>query len=194
MTNSESSFGVILLLKALLLLVVPALIGFVSAYSPTTTTTSTTTRRNFFTKTLATVTTAATTAAVVTTVVTPFDEAHAIDGVISSKYCAYGQGGDCEDLAEGNTYIQELQRKSAANKDVNVRDAENAFYAKNYPGWFETVGKTMIRKESDGTFIIVDDVELAKLKAQNLIGTVQPRTLGGRVVDMTQKPTLILRE
>ena len=188
MTKSVSSFGVIFLLNALLL--VPALlIGFVSAYSPTTS------RRTFFTKTLATVTAAATTTAVVvTTVVTPFDEAHAIDGVISSKYCAYGQGEDCEDLAEGNTYIQELQRKSAANKDVNVRDAENAYYAKNYPGWFETVGKTMIRKESDGSFIIVDDVELAKLKAQNLIGTVQPRTLGGRVVDMTQKPTLVLRE
>ena len=190
MTKSVSSFGVIFLLNALL---VPALlIGFVSAYSPTTS------RRTFFTKTLATVTTAAatttTTAVVVTTVVTPFDEAHAIDGVISSKYCAYGQGEDCEDLAEGNTYIQELQRKSAANKDINVRDAENAYYAKNYPGWFETVGKTMIRKESDGSFIIVDDVELAKLKAQNLIGTVQPRTLGGRVVDMTQKPTLVLRE
>ena len=191
MTKSVSSFGVIFLLNALLL--VPALlIGFVSAYSPTTS------RRTFFTKTLATVTTAATATTtavvVVTTVVTPFDEAHAIDGVISSKYCAYGQGEDCEDLAEGNTYIQELQRKSAANKDVNVRDAENAYYAKNYPGWFETVGKTMIRKESDGSFIIVDDVELAKLKAQNLIGTVQPRTLGGRVVDMTQKPTLVLRE
>lgn len=191
MTKSVSSFGVIFLLNALLL--VPALlIGFVSAYSPTTS------RRTFFTKTLATVTTAAATTTtavvVVTTVVTPFDEAHAIDGVISSKYCAYGQGEDCEDLAEGNTYIQELQRKSAANKDVNVRDAENAYYAKNYPGWFETVGKTMIRKESDGSFIIVDDVELAKLKAQNLIGTVQPRTLGGRVVDMTQKPTLVLRE
>ena len=190
MTKSVSSFGVIFLLNALL---VPALlIGFVSAYSPTTS------RRTFFTKTLATVTTAAATTTtavvVVTTVVTPFDEAHAIDGVISSKYCAYGQGEDCDDLAEGNTYIQELQRKSVANKDVNVRDAENAYYAKNYPGWFETVGKTMIRKESDGSFIIVDDVELAKLKAQNLIGTVQPRTLGGRVVDMTQKPTLVLRE
>ena len=190
MTKSISSFGVIFLLNAL---VVPALlIVFVSAYSPTTS------RRTFFTKTLATVTTAAATTTtavvVVTTVVTPFDEAHAIGGVISSKYCAYGQGEDCEDLAEGNTYIQELQRKSAANKDVNVRDAENAYYAKNYPGWFETVGKTMIRKESDGSFIIVDDVELAKLKAQNLIGTVQPRTLGGRVVDMTQKPTLVLRE
>jgi glutaredoxin len=77
MTIGDSSFGAILLLKALL---TTALIGFVSAYSSnsplcrsaaTTTSTSTsTTRRTFFTKSLATV--AMTTTAVVT-VVTPFE-------------------------------------------------------------------------------------------------------------------------
>ena len=73
MTKGESSFGTILLLKALL---VTALIVFVTAYScdqnisRSAATTTTTTRRTFFTKALATV--AMTTTAVVT-VVTPFE-------------------------------------------------------------------------------------------------------------------------
>jgi hypothetical protein len=37
--------------------------------------------------------------------------------VISSKYCAYGTGDGCEDLAEGNEYIRQLQAKSAVNKE-----------------------------------------------------------------------------
>lgn len=38
--------------------------------------------------------------------------------VISSKYCAYGTGDGCEDLAEGNEYIRQLQARSAANKET----------------------------------------------------------------------------
>lgn len=41
------------------------------------------------------------------------------DAVISSKYCAYGSGDGCDDLAEGNELIRQLQAKSAANKDKN---------------------------------------------------------------------------
>jgi hypothetical protein len=40
------------------------------------------------------------------------------DAVISSKYCAYGTGDGCEDLAEGNEYIRQLQQRSAANKEA----------------------------------------------------------------------------
>jgi hypothetical protein len=36
--------------------------------------------------------------------------------VISSKYCAYGEGDGCGDLAEGNPFILELQQRSSANK------------------------------------------------------------------------------
>ncbi len=43
------------------------------------------------------------------------ETAHA---VISSKYCAYGTGDGCEDLAEGNEYIRQLQQRSATNKEA----------------------------------------------------------------------------
>lgn len=43
---------------------------------------------------------------------------HAANAVISSKYCAYGTGQGCEDLAEGNEFIKELQARSAANKEA----------------------------------------------------------------------------
>ena len=39
------------------------------------------------------------------------------DGIISSKYCAYGMGDGCADLAEGNDFIKKLQAKSATNKE-----------------------------------------------------------------------------
>ena len=45
------------------------------------------------------------------------EPAHA---VISGKYCAYGSGDGCEDLAEGNELIKQLQAKSAANKEANL--------------------------------------------------------------------------
>ena len=120
--------------------------------------------------------------------------ADATEGVLSGKYCAYGEGSDCEDLAGGNPYILELQRKSAANKQANIKSAENAFYAKNYPDWFATLGKTMVQKESDGTFIVVDNDELAKLWDQNKISVKTPTTMGGRIKDVTQKPMLVLKE
>jgi hypothetical protein len=40
--------------------------------------------------------------------------------VISSKFCAYGTGDGCEDLAEGNEYIRQLQAKSAVNKETII--------------------------------------------------------------------------
>lgn len=40
------------------------------------------------------------------------------NAVISSKYCAYGIGDGCDDLAEGNELIKQLQAKSAANKET----------------------------------------------------------------------------
>ena len=161
---------------------------------PTTPAPNTVKRRGFFAKTIYTAATAMFTVA--TTITTPCEVADATGTeVLSSKFCAYGEGNDCDDLAEGNPYILELQRKSAANKKNNVESAKNAFYAKNYPGWFEAVGETMIQKESDGTFIVVDDTELAKLKAENKISVLQtPKTMGGRIVDVTQKPMLVLKE
>ena len=51
--------------------------------------------------------------AVSTTLLVP-DE---VKAVISPKYCSYGVGDGCEDLAEGNELIRQLQAKSAANKE-----------------------------------------------------------------------------
>ena len=124
----------------------------------------------------------------------PHEAATASESVLSSKYCAYGEGTDCEALAEGNPYILELQRKSAANKQANMASAKNAFYAKNYPDWFAAVGKTMVQKESDATFVVMDNSELAKLWDEGKIKTSTPMTLGGKIKDVTQKPMLILKD
>jgi hypothetical protein len=121
-------------------------------------------------------------------------DGEATTAVQASKFCAYGEGDDCENLAEGNPFILELQRKSAANKQANIDSAKNAFYAKNYPDWFAAVGKTMIQKESDGTFIVVDNAELAKLWDENKISVKTPTTMGGKIKDVTQKPMLVLKE
>ena len=41
--------------------------------------------------------------------------------VIRSAGCANGEGDACADLAEGNEFIQSLQKKSAQNKEANQR-------------------------------------------------------------------------
>lgn len=143
-------------------------------------------RRIFFAKALST-------AAVSSAVVLAKPRKARGEGVISGKYCAYGEGEGCDDLAEGNPLILELQRKSAANRETAQREARNAFYMKNYPDWFASVGKTMVKKP-DGTFIVVSDEELADLKAQNKVGLEYAKTMGGKIADVTQKPIMVLKE
>lgn len=41
--------------------------------------------------------------------------------VLRSAGCANGEGEACADLAEGNEFIQNLQQKSAQNKEANQR-------------------------------------------------------------------------
>ena len=41
--------------------------------------------------------------------------------VIGSGRCANGEGEGCDNLAEGNAYIQSLQKKSMENKEENQR-------------------------------------------------------------------------
>lgn len=114
-------------------------------------------------------------------------------GILSSKYCAYGQGDGCEDLAEGNAFILELQRRSSNNKEQIQVEARNAYYRKNYPDFFAAMGKTMIQAK-DGSYVLVDDGELASLKAQNKIRLEYAKTLGGKVTDLTQKPIPVLKD
>jgi len=49
-------------------------------------------------------------------------------------------------------------------------------------------------KKPDGTFIVVTEAELDKLKKQNKVSLEIPKTMGGKVTDMTQKPVLVLKE
>jgi hypothetical protein len=47
--------------------------------------------------------------------------------VIRSAGCANGEGDACADLAEGNEFIQSLQKKSAQNKEANQRVRDRMF-------------------------------------------------------------------
>ena len=84
---------------------------------------------------------------------------------------------------------------SCRNESVCVfQEARDAYYMKNYPDWFQTVGKTLVRKESDGTFVALSDDEMAELRRKNLLTFEIPKSMGGRVIDYTQKPVLILKD
>ena len=113
--------------------------------------------------------------------------------VLSSKYCASGVGEGCNDLAEGNEFIKSLQEKSAANREANAREALNAFYMKNYPDFFASTGKTLVKKP-DGTFAVFSEEEFLQLKEQNKIGLEILKAKGGKYQDLTQKPILVLKE
>ena len=115
------------------------------------------------------------------------------EGVLSSKYCAGGVGEGCEERAEGNEFIKSLQEKSAANREANSREALNAFYMKNYPDFFASTGKTLVKKP-DGSFALFSEQELSQLKRQNKIGLEIPKAKGGKYQDLTQKPILVLKE
>ena len=73
------------------------------------------------------------------------------------------------------------------------QEAKEAFYMKNYPDWFATVGKIMIKK-SDGSFIVVDAEEAATLQKEGRLQYETPRSKGGTLIDYTQKPILVLKD
>lgn len=64
---------------------------------------------------------------------------------------------------------------------------------KNYPDFFASLSppKYLVKK-SDGTFDLLDDVQLAELKKANRIKLEKPMAMGGKVQDLTQKPILVL--
>ena len=76
---------------------------------------------------------------------------------------------------------------------ITSQEARDAFYMKNYPDWFASVGKTLVRK-ADGSFVALDDAEVAQLRRDNKLSLEIPRAMGGQVVDYTQKPVLVLKE
>mmetsp|Transcript_5589 Transcript_5589/g.13154 ORF Transcript_5589/g.13154 Transcript_5589/m.13154 type:complete len:178 (+) Transcript_5589:44-577(+) len=167
--------------RATSVLVLFLFVGLAFGYQPQKTNNAQLNRRNFF---------AFVGASAAANVLIPDQPANA---VISAKYCAYGSGEGCDDLAEGNEFIRQLQEKSAANKEKNESDALYAFYMKNYPDVFAVSGKTMIKK-ADGTFLLVSGEELMALKKDNKIGIENVKAMGGKVADLTQKPVLVLKE
>lgn len=64
---------------------------------------------------------------------------------------------------------------------------------KNYPDFFAVVGKSMVKKP-DGSFMLVDGAEMEALMKENRIGLEIPRTMGGKVQDVTQKPIMVLKD
>jgi len=112
--------------------------------------------------------------------------------VLQSKGCAMGEGDGCSDLAE-NEFIRNLQEKSALKKEQYVKEALDAYNMKNYPDFFQTVGKVLV-KTSDGSFKTFSDEEFAKLKADGKVTLEIPKAMGGKVTDLTQKPILVLKE
>jgi hydrogenase maturation factor HypF (carbamoyltransferase family) len=64
---------------------------------------------------------------------------------------------------------------------------------KNYPDWFASIDRTLVRRQ-DGTFVVVTDEELAVLRRENRLTTVMPKAMGGQVTDYTQKPVLMMRD
>ena len=87
-----------------------------SYQQPTTTTNTVNSRRDWFVG-IARGAAAVATASSTSIILLPGQPSNA---VISSKICAYGTGDGCDDLADGNELIRQLQAKSAANKEANI--------------------------------------------------------------------------
>jgi hypothetical protein len=184
-----------------------------TAYSYNPSASTTTSRRNFVNGLVGAATTVA--------MVAGMEPANA---VISSRYCAYGQGEGCEDLAEGNAFIRQLQEKSSANKETiqSVRSINtHAVISRTTSNSHHDCSSYLLKcslqearnayymknypdwfaavgknmvKKADGTFILLTPQELADLKKENKITLEYPMAMGGRVADVTQKPIMVLRE
>ncbi|KAL7528421.1 hypothetical protein ACHAWF_002550 [Thalassiosira exigua] len=107
--------------------------------------------------------------------------------------CANGEGDGCDALAGENDLVRELQRKSAENREANQREALNAYYMKNYPDVFAVSDKRMVKKP-DGSFALYTAEEVAELVRDGKVGIEYPKSKGGRIADLTQKPILVLSE
>ena len=64
---------------------------------------------------------------------------------------------------------------------------------KNYPDYFVSIGKNMIKK-SDGSFMVVTDAEMEQLLRENRISLETPKAMSGKVTDYAQKPIMVLKD
>lgn len=115
------------------------------------------------------------------------------DVLRSPGKCANGEGDGCDALSEDNDLIRSLQKKSSDNREANQRESLNAYYMKNYPDVFAVSGKKMVKK-ADGSFALYSAEEVAELTNEGRVTIEYPRSKGGRIVDLTQKPVLVLKE
>ena len=116
------------------------------------------------------------------------------DNIIRSKGCYQGIGDGCTELSENNPLIQQLQQQSIKNRERNEKEALYAYYMKNYPDFFNTIGQVLVKKASDNTFVLVTPQEAERLKGLGKLTYEIPKTRGGTIVDYTQKPILVLKE
>eukprot|EP00584_Thalassiosira_punctigera_P008241 CAMPEP_0172545828 /NCGR_PEP_ID=MMETSP1067-20121228/15689_1 /TAXON_ID=265564 ORGANISM="Thalassiosira punctigera, Strain Tpunct2005C2" /NCGR_SAMPLE_ID=MMETSP1067 /ASSEMBLY_ACC=CAM_ASM_000444 /LENGTH=179 /DNA_ID=CAMNT_0013332653 /DNA_START=58 /DNA_END=597 /DNA_ORIENTATION=- len=115
------------------------------------------------------------------------------DVIRSPGKCANGEGEGCDSLAEDNELIRSLQKKSSENREANQREALNAYYMKNYPDVFAVSDKRMVKK-TDGSFALYSAEEVKDLTQRGKITIEYPKSKGGRIADLTQKPVLVLNE
>lgn len=64
---------------------------------------------------------------------------------------------------------------------------------KNYPDVFAVSDKRMVRK-ADGSFALFSMEEMKELRNAGKIKIEYPKTKGGTISDLTQKPILVLKE
>jgi len=83
-------------------------------------------------------------------------------------------------------------KKMLENKYAQ-QEALNAYYMKNYPDVFAVSNKKMVKK-MDGSFALFSTEEVAKLSQEGKLTIEYPKSKGGRINDLTQKPVLVLKE
>lgn len=64
---------------------------------------------------------------------------------------------------------------------------------KNYPDYFASTGKTLVKK-TDGSFVTISDAEVEQLKIDNKLTYEIPSTKGGKFTDVTQRPIWVMKE
>ncbi|EKX33819.1 hypothetical protein GUITHDRAFT_155928 [Guillardia theta CCMP2712] len=87
-----------------------------------------------------------------------------------SNSCAQGVGGKCEELAEGNPLIMELQKRSAANRLKYQKEELESYWNRNYKDFFDNSCTAQNRKcnfvqREDGTWAVIDKDSTIPLKS-----------------------------
>ena len=73
------------------------------------------------------------------------------------------------------------------------QEALNAYYMKNYPDVFAVSDKRMVKKP-DGSFALYSTEEVNRMTQEGRVTIEYPKSKGGRIADLTQKPVLVLKE